>query len=70
MVTLSRSTRHPLSPLDGGEISLAPKIVPERGEVTIPVEDICFAYTGLCDPPEAFVHVYDRGEEVTVDDGD
>jgi primary-amine oxidase len=56
-----------LSPLDGNEITAARQIVLDSGQVSIPVDDVRFAYVGLCDPPKALVHAYDRGEAVTVD---
>jgi primary-amine oxidase len=67
MTTLGTPTPHPLALLDGDEITAARKIVLDSGQVTIPVDDVRFAYMGLCDPPKAQVHAYDRGEDVPVD---
>jgi len=64
---MTTAPRHPLSPLDGNEITAARQIVLDSGQVSIPVDDVRFAYVGLCDPPKALVHAYDRGEAVTVD---
>ena len=64
---MTTATRHPLAPLDGDEINAARTIVLDSGRVTIPQEDVRFAYMGLCDPPKALVHAHDRGEEVVVD---
>ena len=64
---MTTSTRHPLAPLDGDDINAARTIVLDSGRVTIPREDVRFAYMGLCDPPKALVHAHDRGEDVVVD---
>jgi primary-amine oxidase len=56
-----------LAPLDADEIKAARQIVLDSGQVTIPVDDVRFAYLGLCDPPKALVHAFDRGEDVDVD---
>jgi primary-amine oxidase len=64
---MTLANRHPLSPLDGDEISAARRIVCESGRLDIAPEDVRFAYVGLCDPPKAQVHAYDRGEEVAPD---
>src|SRR6202050_321385 len=64
---MTPSPRHPLAPLDAEEIRAARRIVRESGQLAIPPEDLRFAYVGLCDPPKAFVHAYDRGEETVVD---
>jgi primary-amine oxidase len=39
----------------------------ESGQLTIPPDDVRFAYVGLREPPKALVRAYDRGEKVTVD---
>jgi primary-amine oxidase len=59
--------RHPLAPLDADEIRAAREIVLESGRLTVPKEDVRFAYMGLCDPPKELVHALDRGEDVDVD---
>jgi primary-amine oxidase len=64
---MTPSPRHPLAPLDAEEIRAARRIVFESGRVAIPPEDVRFAYVGLCDPPKALVHAYDRGEETVLD---
>jgi primary-amine oxidase len=64
---MTTSTRHPLAPLDGDDINAARTIVLDSGRVTIPREDVRFAYMGLCDPPKALVHAHDRGDDVVVD---
>jgi primary-amine oxidase len=64
---MTAATRHPLAPLDADEIRAARRIVFESGRAAIPAEDIRFAYVGLCDPPKALVHAYDRGEETVLD---
>jgi primary-amine oxidase len=56
-----------LAPLDADEIRAARTIVLESGRLTIPGDDVRFAYMGLCDPPKALVHAFDRGEDVDVD---
>jgi primary-amine oxidase len=58
---------HPLAPLTGDEIKAARRIVFESGQLTIPPDDVRFAYVGLREPPKALVRAYDRGEKVTVD---
>ena len=64
---MTTAPRHPLAPLDGDDINAARTIVLESGRVTIPREDVRFAYMGLCEPPKALVRAHDRGEEVVVD---
>src|ERR1700722_11327190 len=58
---------HPLAPLSADEIRAARQIVFKSGRAAIPTEDLRFAYVGLCDPPKALVHAYDRGEETVLD---
>jgi len=60
-------TLHPLAPLQGNEINTARGLVLESGRTEVPVEDVRFAYVGLCDPPKAEVHAFDAGSEVIVD---
>jgi primary-amine oxidase len=64
---MTTAPRHPLCPLDRSEIKAARQIVADSGRIPIPIDDIRFAYIGLCDPPKALVHAYDKGEEVVVD---
>ena len=59
--------RHPLAPIDGDEIDAARRIVCDSGRLAVPPEAVRFAYVGLCDPPKALVHAWDRGEEVATD---
>ena len=64
---MTTTTRHPLAPLDGDEINAAREIVLESGRVTIPADEVRFAYLGLCDPPKALVHAHDSGGTVVLD---
>jgi primary-amine oxidase len=64
---MTPSSRHPLAPVDAEEIRAARRIVFDSGRLAIPTEQVRFAYVGLCDPPKALVHAYDRGEAVVVD---
>ncbi len=58
---------HPLAPLAGDEIVAARRIVADSGRLRIPMEDVRFAYVGLCEPPKDLVRAIDRGEDVAVD---
>jgi primary-amine oxidase len=64
---MTPADRHPLAPIDGDEIDAARRIVCDSGRLVVLPEDVRFAYVGLCDPPKAQVHAYDRGEEVAPD---
>ncbi len=64
---VTTATRHPLAPLDGDEINAAREIVVGSGLLTIPSDEVRFAYLGLCDPPKALVHAHDCGESVVLD---
>jgi primary-amine oxidase len=56
---MATALRHPLSPLDEGEIFEARRIVCESGLATIPPDDLRFAYVGLHDPSREAVHAFD-----------
>jgi primary-amine oxidase len=64
---MTSALSHPLAPLNGDEITTARQLVFDSGRLVIPADDVRFAYVGLCDPPKALVHAYDRGEDVSVD---
>jgi primary-amine oxidase len=64
---MTASPIHPLAPLSGDEITATRRIVFESGRSPVPVDDIRFAYVGLCEPPKELVRAYDRGDDVAVD---
>jgi Cu2+-containing amine oxidase len=64
---MSASRLHPLSPIQGDEITTARQVVLDSGKTEVSDDDLRFAYVGLCDPLKEKVHAFDRGESIVVD---